>query len=71
MGDKSLGIYNKANTGTINQTGVLSVGKGGTGIYTNGGILNISGTISVDDAFDPSRNSVGVYGNGVDRKSVV
>ena len=65
VGDKSLGIYNKANTGTINQTGALSVGKGGTGIYTNGGILNISGTISVDDAFDPSRNSVGVYGNGV------
>ncbi len=65
VGDKSLGIYNKANSGIINQTGALNVGKGGTGIYTNGGTLNISGTVSVDDAFDPARNSVGVYGNGV------
>ena len=69
-GDKSIGIYNKAATGTINQINTMSVGKGGTGIYTNGGNVNVSGTLSIDQAFVDSvsgnvLNGVGVYGNGV------
>ena len=63
VGVGSLGIYKYGYTtlpGCIEQSGKIIVGNGGTGIYSDGDIVNINSTSEIE--LQGSSETVGVYG---------
>jgi hypothetical protein len=65
-GKERYGIYNQGTIATLNNSGTISAGIGGNGIYNYGGIISTltnSGTISAGDGGNGIYNYLGIIGS--------